>query len=71
VKAARLAIETELSERTHYRDIDSLGAGGELIDGACFLENPGERNRQKGCAQSAPASRSLEIVLSVNAATSA
>ncbi|MFQ1700633.1 helix-turn-helix transcriptional regulator [Loktanella agnita] len=34
VTAARLATETEVSERTLYRDIDSLRAGGALIDGA-------------------------------------
>lgn len=34
VTAARLAVETEVSERTLYRDIDSLRAGGALIDGA-------------------------------------
>ncbi|WP_306372513.1 helix-turn-helix transcriptional regulator [Roseisalinus antarcticus] len=34
VTAARLAIETEVSERTLYRDIESLRAGGALIDGA-------------------------------------
>ncbi|NUB45193.1 YafY family transcriptional regulator [Fertoebacter nigrum] len=32
--AARLAEETGVSERTLYRDIDSLRAGGALIDGA-------------------------------------
>lgn len=34
VTAARLARETEVSERTLYRDIDSLRASGALIDGA-------------------------------------
>lgn len=34
VTAARLAIETEVSERTIYRDIDTLRAAGALIDGA-------------------------------------
>lgn len=34
VTAARLAQETEVSERTLYRDIESLRAGGALIDGA-------------------------------------
>jgi predicted DNA-binding transcriptional regulator YafY len=34
VTAARLAIETEVSERTLYRDIETLRAGGALIDGA-------------------------------------
>ncbi len=34
VTAARLAQETEVSERTIYRDIDALRAGGALIDGA-------------------------------------
>jgi predicted DNA-binding transcriptional regulator YafY len=34
VTAARLAEETEVSERTLYRDIDTLRAGGALIDGA-------------------------------------
>lgn len=34
VTAARLAQETGVSERTLYRDIDSLRAGGALIDGA-------------------------------------
>ena len=34
VTAARLAMETEVSERTLYRDIDTLRAGGALIDGA-------------------------------------
>ncbi|MEY8120270.1 helix-turn-helix transcriptional regulator [Falsihalocynthiibacter sp. BN13B15] len=34
VTAARLAIETEVSERTLYRDIASLRASGALIDGA-------------------------------------
>ena len=34
VTAARLARETEVSERTLYRDIESLRAGGALIDGA-------------------------------------
>lgn len=34
VTAARLAQETEVSERTLYRDIDTLRAGGALIDGA-------------------------------------
>ncbi|MGB3553198.1 MAG: YafY family protein [Jannaschia sp.] len=32
--AARLAAETEVSERTLYRDIESLRAGGALIDGS-------------------------------------
>ncbi len=34
VTAARLALETEVSERTLYRDIETLRAGGALIDGA-------------------------------------
>lgn len=34
VTAARLAEETEVSLRTLYRDIDTLRAGGALIDGA-------------------------------------
>jgi predicted DNA-binding transcriptional regulator YafY len=34
VTAARLAQETEVSERTLYRDIDTLRSGGALIDGA-------------------------------------
>lgn len=34
VTAARLARETEVSQRTLYRDIESLRAGGALIDGA-------------------------------------
>lgn len=34
VTAARLADETEVSERTLYRDIETLRAGGALIDGA-------------------------------------
>ena len=33
VTAARLAEETGVSERTLYRDIQSLRAGGALIDG--------------------------------------
>jgi predicted DNA-binding transcriptional regulator YafY len=37
VTAARLAAETEVSERTLYRDIDTLRAGGALIDGAAGL----------------------------------
>lgn len=37
VTAARLAEETGVSERTLYRDIDSLRAGGALIDGAAGL----------------------------------
>ena len=37
VTAARLATETEVSERTLYRDIDTLRAGGALIDGAAGL----------------------------------
>ena len=37
VTAARLAEETEVSERTLYRDIDTLRAGGALIDGAAGL----------------------------------
>ncbi len=37
VTAARLARETGVSERTLYRDIDSLRAGGALIDGAAGL----------------------------------
>lgn len=34
VTAARLAVETGVSERSLYRDIASLRAGGALIDGA-------------------------------------
>jgi predicted DNA-binding transcriptional regulator YafY len=34
VTAARLAAETEVSQRTLYRDIESLRASGALIDGA-------------------------------------
>ena len=34
VTAARLAAETGVSERTLYRDIEALRAGGALIDGA-------------------------------------
>lgn len=34
VTAARLAEETEVSARTLYRDIETLRAGGALIDGA-------------------------------------
>jgi len=34
VTAARLAIETEVSDRTIYRDIETLRAGGAIIDGA-------------------------------------
>ena len=34
VSAARLALETGVSERTLYRDINALRAGGALIDGA-------------------------------------
>ncbi len=34
VTAARLAEETEVSERTLYRDIETLRLGGALIDGA-------------------------------------
>lgn len=34
VTAARLAEETEVSPRTLYRDIETLRAGGALIDGA-------------------------------------
>lgn len=34
VTAAQLAAETEVSERTLYRDIEALRAGGALIDGA-------------------------------------
>ena len=34
VTAARLASETEVSARTLYRDIETLRAGGALIDGA-------------------------------------
>lgn len=34
VTAARLAADTEVSERTLYRDIETLRAGGALIDGA-------------------------------------
>lgn len=37
VTAARLAKETGVSERTLYRDIESLRAGGALIDGAAGL----------------------------------
>ncbi len=37
VTAARLANETGVSERTLYRDIDALRAGGALIDGAAGL----------------------------------
>lgn len=37
VTAARLAEETGVSLRTLYRDIDSLRAGGALIDGAAGL----------------------------------
>ena len=37
VTAARLAEETEVSARTLYRDIDTLRAGGALIDGAAGL----------------------------------
>ena len=37
VTAARLAEETEVSQRTLYRDIDTLRAGGALIDGAAGL----------------------------------
>lgn len=37
VTAARLAEETEVSERTLYRDIETLRAGGALIDGATGL----------------------------------
>lgn len=37
VTAARLAQETNVSERTLYRDIDSLRSGGALIDGAAGL----------------------------------
>jgi predicted DNA-binding transcriptional regulator YafY len=37
VTAARLAEETEVSERTLYRDIDTLRASGALIDGAAGL----------------------------------
>ena len=37
VTAARLADETGVSERTLYRDIESLRAGGALIDGAAGL----------------------------------
>ncbi len=37
VTAARLAEETGVSERTLYRDIDTLRAGGALIDGAAGL----------------------------------
>ena len=37
VTAARLAAETEVSERTLYRDIDTLRMGGALIDGAAGL----------------------------------
>ena len=37
VTAARLSSETEVSARTLYRDIDTLRAGGALIDGAAGL----------------------------------
>ena len=37
VTATRLAEETEVSTRTLYRDIDTLRAGGALIDGAAGL----------------------------------
>jgi predicted DNA-binding transcriptional regulator YafY len=37
VTAARLAEETGVSERTLYRDIQALRAGGALIDGAAGL----------------------------------
>lgn len=37
VTAARLAAETGVSRRTLYRDIDTLRAGGALIDGAAGL----------------------------------
>jgi predicted DNA-binding transcriptional regulator YafY len=37
VTAARLAAETEVSLRTLYRDIETLRAGGALIDGAAGL----------------------------------
>jgi predicted DNA-binding transcriptional regulator YafY len=37
VTAARLAEETGVSERTLYRDIEALRAGGALIDGAAGL----------------------------------
>jgi predicted DNA-binding transcriptional regulator YafY len=37
VTAARLAEETEVSMRTLYRDIETLRAGGALIDGAAGL----------------------------------
>lgn len=37
VTAARLAQETEVSARTLYRDIETLRAGGALIDGAAGL----------------------------------
>ena len=37
VTAARLAHETGVSERTLYRDIEALRAGGALIDGAAGL----------------------------------
>lgn len=37
VTAARLAEAMEVSERTLYRDIDGLRAGGALIDGAAGL----------------------------------
>lgn len=37
VTAARLAEETGVSERTLYRDIETLRAGGALIDGAAGL----------------------------------
>lgn len=37
VTAARLATETGVSDRTLYRDIEALRAGGALIDGAAGL----------------------------------
>jgi predicted DNA-binding transcriptional regulator YafY len=37
VTAARLAEETGVSERTLYRDIEALRAGGALIDGAAGM----------------------------------
>ncbi|OZA07293.1 MAG: transcriptional regulator [Rhodobacterales bacterium 17-64-5] len=37
ITAARLAAETEVSPRTLYRDIETLRAGGALIDGAAGL----------------------------------
>ncbi len=37
ITAARLAEETEVSPRTLYRDIETLRAGGALIDGAAGL----------------------------------